>query len=85
VRAAKSNGCQLKSLCGNKAGAAAADFNSRSLGASDAILLAYDLEVNQTLTGLYLIENQIGDAGTVGLGKALESNATLTHLFHFQT
>jgi hypothetical protein len=33
------------------------------------------------LTGLNLVNNQIGDAGAVGLGKALKANATLTTLF----
>jgi hypothetical protein len=46
VWAAKSNGSQLESLFGIEAGAASAYFNGRSLGDSDVIILAYDLEVN---------------------------------------
>jgi hypothetical protein len=72
VQATKSNGCQLKSLCGIWAGAASADFVFGCLSDSDAILLAYDLEVNAMLTELDLDSNQIGDAGAIGLGKALK-------------
>jgi Ran GTPase-activating protein (RanGAP) involved in mRNA processing and transport len=78
VQAAKSKGTQLKSLCGIEAGATSASF--AGLGDSDAILLAYDLEVNATLTTLWLNGNKIGDSGAIGLGKALEVNATLTAL-----
>jgi hypothetical protein len=71
VQATKSNGCQLQSLSGIKARAASAAYRDRGLGDSDAILLAYDLEVNATLTELDLYSSQIGDAGAIGLGKAL--------------
>jgi hypothetical protein len=71
VQAAKSNGGQLKSLCCIKAGAASARLGSRCLSDSDAILLAYDLDVNVKLTDLRLSSNKIGDAGALSLGKAL--------------
>jgi hypothetical protein len=57
------------------------------LGDEGAAPVANVLKVNATLTELNLSENKISDAGAVGLGKAavglgkaLEANATLTRL-----
>jgi Ran GTPase-activating protein (RanGAP) involved in mRNA processing and transport len=73
VQATKSNGCQLKSLCGIEAGTASADFLTRCLRGSDAILLAYDLEVNATLTNLFLQGNYFCRASTVAIWTAWQS------------
>jgi Ran GTPase-activating protein (RanGAP) involved in mRNA processing and transport len=74
VQAAKSKGTQLKSLCGIKAGATSANFAGNGLGDSDAILLAYDLEVNATLTTLNLLHNEFSIEAAAGLLQAATSN-----------
>ena len=70
VRAAEQHG-KIQTLCGIKPDQEKADFSSQSLKAADAVLLAYDLKVNATLTDLNLQQNDIGDEGAKAIAAVL--------------
>jgi hypothetical protein len=50
-------------------------------GDDGAAALAKALQVDASLTGIGLSENNIGDAGATGLAKALQGNTSLQHLY----
>ena len=73
VAAAKQQG-KIKTLCGIKEGQSEFKHNGREkgyLGASDAVLLSFDLEFNRALTSLNLFNNQIGAGGAKAIAAAL--------------
>ncbi|KAJ1637484.1 hypothetical protein T492DRAFT_859893 [Pavlovales sp. CCMP2436] len=80
VAVAESKPNQIRSLCGIAADATYADLSDRGLDAADAVLLAFELRVNATLTKLDLGCNKIGDVGAQHIAEALKVNATLTNL-----
>ena len=74
---------QLQTFCGFDEGQAEADLSRKSLGAGDAILLAWELTtgyVSASLTSADLSRNNFGNDGAVAVAKALEVNASLTSM-----
>ncbi|KAJ1620033.1 hypothetical protein T492DRAFT_889374 [Pavlovales sp. CCMP2436] len=63
---------QIKSLCGIAANATYADFSERRLDAADAVVLAFELHVNETVTQLLLCNNEIGAVGALHIAEALK-------------
>ena len=72
VRAAEQHG-KIQTLCGIKPDQKEADFSRRGrvLKAADAVLLAYDIKVNTSLTDLNLAANKIGKEGAIAIAGAL--------------
>ncbi|CAF0804198.1 unnamed protein product [Didymodactylos carnosus] len=57
------------------------NVGSGSISAEGAKVIAEALKTNQTLTHLYMENNNISDAGAKAIAEALKTNQTLTHLY----
>ncbi|KAJ1630557.1 hypothetical protein T492DRAFT_906705, partial [Pavlovales sp. CCMP2436] len=87
VALAESKPNQIKSLCGIAADATVANFSCgdnldpHRLDPADAVLLAFELRINATVTSLDLGgHNGIGAVGAQHIAEALKVNATVTEL-----
>ena len=70
IAAAEQNG-KIKTLCGIKPHQKEATFSRQKLKAADAVLLAYDIKVNTSLTTLEISRNEIGVEGAQAIAAAL--------------
>ena len=77
VRAAEQHG-KIQTLCGIKPGQKKADFSSKYLKTADAVLLAYDIKVNNLLTALNIGDNWLGVEGAKAIAGALPSTQLTT-------
>ena len=74
----------LKSVCGFREGQTEADLSRQGLTVEDAMLVAFDLKQNTTLTSLDISHNDLvrgsDSAGVFALGRAFKDSGLLTSL-----